>query len=101
MKTHPIRFSDVRSFLTSWGLHFDTPDEESNTIPYPQVYERMKTDIVNLFHERARYVRKFITQITETTDGQTYLSVPSVFDSEGWKGIEEAWHDYVAYNPLP
>ena len=75
-------FDNVKEFLTSWGLHFDTPEGESNDIPYPQVYERMKTDAGDVGGDK---LQKFVSSITDTTDGRTYL-VP-----DNWEEIEEAW----------
>ncbi len=75
-------FENVKEFLTSWGLHFDTPNEESNDIPYPQVYERMKTDAGDVGGDK---LQKFVSTITDTTDGRTYLT------PDTWEEVEEAW----------
>jgi hypothetical protein len=75
-------FENVKEFLTSWGLHFDTPDGESNDIPYPQVYERMKTDAGDVGGDK---LQKFVSSITGTTDSRTYLV------SDSWEELETAW----------
>jgi hypothetical protein len=75
-------FSNVKEFLTSWGLHFDTPNGDSNDIPYPQVYERMKEDAGDVGGDK---LQQFVSSITDTTDSRTYLKPFS------WKDIEEAW----------
>jgi len=75
-------FQDVRSFLESWGLHYDTPDGESNDIPYPQVYTRMRSDALKNGTFR---LYDFLDRITDTTDGRTYLTPDS------WEEVEEAW----------
>jgi len=75
-------FSDVKEFLTSWGLHFDTPNGDSNDIPYPQVYERMRADAGDVGGDK---LQKFVSSITDTTDGRTYLKPFS------WEEVEEAW----------
>ena len=75
-------FSNVKEFLTSWGLHFDTPNGDSNDIPYPHVYERMRTDAGDVGGDK---LQKFVSSITDTTDSRTYLTAYS------WKEVEEAW----------
>lgn len=72
----------VQDFLTSWGLHFDTPDGESTNIPYPQIYDRMQEDAG---HEGGLKLKRFISSITDTTDGQTYLTVVD------WNEMTDAW----------
>lgn len=76
-----LNFEEVKAFLESWGLHFDTPDGYSD-IPYPQVYERMKTDAGNVGGSQ---LQKFISCNTDTTDGRTYLCALS------WEEVQEAW----------
>lgn len=73
---------NVREFLESWGLHFDTPDGDSSNIPYPQVYERMRRDAGDV---GGIELQRFVSRITDTTDGETYLTV------ESWEELAEAW----------
>jgi hypothetical protein len=75
-------FQDVKLFLESWGLHFDTPDGDSNDIPYPQVFTRMMADA---FEEGGKKLAHFVNNITDTTDSRTYLKANS------WREIEAAW----------
>lgn len=75
-------FENVKEFLTSWGLHYDTPNGESNDIPYPQVYERMRVDASDVASDE---LLNFISSITDTTDGRTYL-IPKT-----WVGVQTAW----------
>ena len=82
-----MKFKQVRSFLESWGLHFDTPDGTSNDIPYPQVYHRMKADAVSRLD--GSILSQFISSITDTVDGRTYLTCNS------WNEVEKAWSDFV------
>ncbi len=95
MKTN-LNFHHVRKFLESWGMHFDTPDGESTTIPYPQVYERMRRDVINIPQVKVigeeKLVKKFISRITDTTDGETYLT------PNNWQEVEEAWNTVLAEN---
>jgi hypothetical protein len=76
-----MNFSKVKEFLISWGLHYDTPNGDSNDIPYPQVYERMMMDTENVDEEG---LDDFISSITDTTDGRTYLKPVS------WKEVQKA-----------
>jgi hypothetical protein len=76
---------NVKEFLESWGLHFDTHDGESSNIPYPQVYSRMKTDAGDVGGDK---LSKFVSRITDTTDGQTYLNPTS------WDEVSEAWNTF-------
>ena len=78
-----LTFQNVKDFLVSWGMHFDSRDGESTNIPYPQVYERMKEDAGDVGGSE---LQRFISRITDTTDGETYL-VP-----ESWDYIEEFWN---------
>jgi len=71
-----LSFTNIKAFLESWGLHYDTPDGESNEIPYPQVYTRMQLDAGNMGGSE---LQQFISHITDTTDGKTYL-VPGDWD---------------------
>ncbi len=75
-------FVNVKEFLTSWGLHFDTPNGDSNDIPYPHVYERMRVDAGDVGGDK---LQKFVSSITDTTDGRTYLKPFT------WKEVEEVW----------
>jgi hypothetical protein len=75
-------FENVKEFLTSWGLHFDTPNGDSNDIPYPQVYERMREDAGDVGGVE---LQTFISSITDTTDSRTYLKPFS------WDEIQKAW----------
>lgn len=77
-----MNFQDVKKFLESWGLHFDTPYGESNDIPYPQVYLRVRDDAIKVGGDK---LSKFVGQITDTTDSRTYLTPSS------WQEIEAAW----------
>ena len=81
-----IEFQQVRDFLTSWGMHFDTPEKDSTTIPYPQVYGRMRADVGNVWASPVdiREMLRFISRITDTTDGQTYLVVDSWDEMENF-----------------
>lgn len=85
-----ITFDNLKEFLTSWGLHFDTPDGESNDIPYPQVYERMKTDAGDVGGPR---MQQFISRITNTTDSRTYISY------ENWYQVLDLWEDFTGIVP--
>jgi len=80
-----LQFQHVKDFLESWGLHFDTPDGESTNIPYPQVYERMRGDLRAHFKNNHVLVGRFISRITDTTDGETYLAANT------WGEIERSW----------
>jgi hypothetical protein len=86
-----MTFKQVKEFLVSWGMHFDTPEKDSSTIPYPQVYGRMKDDATNDLYKAGRSVKdgerlaQFISRITDTTDGQTYLNLPN------WTEVEKVW----------
>lgn len=80
-------FVSVKEFLTSWGLHFDTPNGDSNDIPYPQVYERMRVDAGDVGGDE---LQKFISTITDTTDSRTYLTVYN------WEQAEEAWDNRLS-----
>lgn len=82
-----MEFKDVRAFLESWGLTFDTPDEDSSNIPYPAVYNRMCDDAIKVGGDE---LRKFISRITDTTDGETYLCTDNIGE-DGWHEIEIAW----------
>lgn len=75
-------FENVKEFLTSWGLHFDTPNGDSNDIPYPQVYERMRVDAGDVGGVE---LQTFISSITDTTDGRTYLK------PFNWDEIQKDW----------
>lgn len=77
-------FTNVKEFLTSWGLHFDTPNGDSNDIPYPHVYERMKTDAGDVGGDK---LQLFVSTITDTTDGRTYLKPMS------WHEVEIRWNN--------
>jgi hypothetical protein len=83
-----MKFDQVENFLSSWGLHFDTPDEDSNDIPYPQVYGRMLIDAK--VQDPSGDLSAFIQQVTETTDGRTYLTVESSTE------LGSAWYEYIA-----
>jgi len=78
-----MNFQDVKLFLESWGLHYETESGESNDIPYPQVYTRMQADA---FEDGGPELMQFIERITDTTDGHTYLTAAS------WTEIEAAWN---------
>jgi hypothetical protein len=80
-------FKQVREFLESWGLSYDTPDGDSSTIPYPAVYERMCDDAIKVGGQE---LRTFIGRMTDTTDSQTYLCTDNVGEA-GWHEIEIAW----------
>jgi len=80
-----MNFQDVKQFLESWGLHYDTPDGVSNDIPYPQVYGRMRSEAWALGKGNPR-LYNFIERITDTTDGRTYLT------PESWAEVENAWN---------
>lgn len=82
-----MNFQDVKEFLTSWGLHFDTPNGDSNDIPYPQVYERMRVDAFKVGGDE---LLKFISSITSTTDGRTYLC------ADLWEAVEQAWDNRLS-----
>jgi len=73
-------------------MHFDTPDQESSNIPYPQVYERMKSDAREVGGEK---LARFVSRITDTTDGQTYLTADS------WSGITKLWNKFEAKESIP
>jgi len=77
-----MKFIAIRAFLTSWGLHFDTPDGSSNDIPYPQVYGRMQHQAFEMGGDE---LRRWISSHTDTTDGRTYLTVKS------WEELEKLW----------
>jgi hypothetical protein len=80
-----ITFDQVKEFLESWGLSFDTPDGESSNIPYPAVYHRMRDDAQ---HVHGQDFSKFLGRITDTTDSQSYLTDSS------WDDIAESWEQY-------
>lgn len=75
-------------------MHFDTPDGESTNIPYPQVYERMRADVINIpqikLDVEVNLIKKFISRITDTTDGETYLTCHT------WPEIEDAWNTHLS-----
>lgn len=75
-------FSNVKEFLTSWGLHYDTPNGDSNDIPYPHVYERMRFDAGDVGGPE---LQMFVSSITDTTDGRTYLK------PFNWDEIQKIW----------
>jgi hypothetical protein len=75
-------FANVKEFLTSWGLHYDTQNGDSNDIPYPQVYDRMKVDAGDVGGDR---LQQFVSSITDTTDSRTYLKPMS------WQQVQDAW----------
>ena len=78
-----MTFDRVKDFLESWGLHFETNDEEcSTTIPWPQVYSRMCDDAIKV---GGMELRSFIGHITDTMEGKTYLAYGD------WEEIEEQW----------
>jgi len=79
-----MNFQQVREFLESWGLGFDTPTGDSSTIPYPSVYHRMRIDA------EAQYgyeLSKFISSITNTMESQTYLAY------DNWAAVEIDWNN--------
>lgn len=76
---------NVQEFLESWGLHFDTPTGDSNDIPYPEVYVRMKLDASDVGGDK---LSKFVSSITDTTDGRTYLTPTS------WSEVTAAWETF-------
>ena len=80
-----LNTKQVQEFLTSWGLHFDTPTGDSTNIPYPQIYERMKEDA---HYEGGKKLQRFISCNTDTTDGETYLTLTS------WNEVAAAWNDF-------
>lgn len=82
----------VQEFLTSWGLHFDTPDGDSTNIPYPQIYDRMQEDAG---YDGGEKLKRFISSITDTTDGQTYLTVSD------WNEMNDAWFAFNKRNEKP
>jgi hypothetical protein len=82
-------FFKAIDFLTSWGLHFETPEGESNDIPYPHVYLRMRADAEMSYGEE---FSNFCGMVTETTDGRTYLTVSS------WDELEEEYNKF--YNKI-
>jgi hypothetical protein len=69
-----MNYKDAQNFLESWGLSFDTPGGESSTIPYPSVYLRMRDDATKVWGEK---FSQFCGRITDTTDGETYLTFDS------------------------
>ena len=81
-----MTFQEVREFLTSWGMHFDTPEGESNDIPYPQVYIRMRDSASH--RDPTGKLGRFISLSTDTTDSRTYLTFGS------WDQMEESWNDF-------
>ena len=87
-----VTFEQVKEFLVSWGLHFDTPDGDSSNIPYPQVYLRMFQDVGNVFvGTDAVDVGMFVGISTDTTDGETYLFY-------SWEELEEEWNAFLRGN---
>lgn len=85
-----MQFLQVQEFLISWGFHFDTPEGESNDIPYPQVYERMKVDAGDVGGSQ---LQEFISRMTDTTDGRTYLV------ADDWSEIQDAWESFTGIVP--
>lgn len=76
---------NVKEFLESWGLHFDTPTGDSSDIPYPWVYVRMKDDALKIGGDK---LSKFVSRITDTTDSCTYLTPTS------WEEVSAAWETF-------
>src|SRR5277367_4434963 len=83
-----ITFDQVKEFLESWGLSFDTPDGESSNIPYPAVYHRMRDDAQHVHGQDFSKFLGCITDTTDTTDSQTYLTPTS------WDEVKQAWEEY-------
>ena len=77
-----MQFQQVRDFLESWGLGFETPCGDSSTIPYPAVYARMQDDALKV---GGKQLSKFISSITDTIESQTYLEYTD------WDEIEIEW----------
>lgn len=82
-----MKFDQVEDFLGSWGLHFDTSEGGSNDIPYPQVYDRMQADAK--VQDPSGDLSEFISQMTDTTDGRTYLTVESPTE------LGSAWYEFI------
>ena len=78
-----MTFQKLKEFMESWALHFDTPNGDSNDIPYPEVYDRMRDDADKVLGKKAS---NFIGSITDTTDGRTYLTPCS------WEEIETLYN---------
>lgn len=85
-KESKLNFDAVKNFLESWGMGFDTPDGDSSTLPYPEVYIRLRNDAEML--DPSGELSKFVGRITDTTDSQTYLTLTS------WDEIEEFWNSF-------
>jgi hypothetical protein len=75
----------VKLFLESWGLHYDTYNNLSNDIPYPQIYERMQNDALETGGKK---LSDFIGAITITMDGRTRLTLLD------WAEIDELWEKF-------
>jgi hypothetical protein len=76
-------FQYVREFLESWGLHFDTPDQVSTSVPF-DTYQLIRADAIQV---GGMELQKFVSCITDTTDGETYISMGS-----NWGKIEEFYN---------
>lgn len=74
----------VEEFLTSWGLHFDTEYGDSSSISYDYIYPRMCVDAQRCGGDK---LRKFVSSITDTTDGETYLCVSSFSE------LRDVWNE--------
>lgn len=87
--SNKVAFAKIKSFLVSWALHFDTPDEVTSAIPYPQIYCRMKDDVLKVFPgENGKNLSEFISRNTETTDGETYLCPAN------WNELKKNWNKF-------
>ncbi len=85
-----MKFIDVKEFLTSWGLHFDTPTWESNDIPFPQVYDRMMSDAIRVGAQlkSKNNFSYFIALETNVAYCRAHLR------AENWNDLKKAWKKF-------